>query len=633
MNHGRSIALSCLAAALLAARAKADLPAATAPSPFRITCGLPDHPSGLYYVKGEAKVALTVDNTSGQAQEFSGEIAFGPAASGGDVNPLSVTPVETVTVAAGQRVKIPLSLTFGAAGDYQLNWHRGNAQTPIEFAPENTGVGLRCIFAPRAAKAEESPWLAVLPPAAVRVPGLLTDYSQQTTVWRFLIDERFAYDAKTNVGLGFGASTGAGAAAIDNLLAEAARAKVQLYVRVSVPLAQADDPKVIDAFRTYLFDAIRRCHGTLAAIAITPEQPPQTAWTDIDQAAFRTFYLAGYEAAKHADKNVQLLGAGSAQATADLLLQKDPRLIAFVDALALSDAAGEPARAAPLLAAQKLPLVVLPPRSGKAAPPAAALAQHATIVPIPEPETDNGVTAHLLNGTVFYKRLSISIPTADPTVAGTSNIPFIALFQGDGYTVAAIAGFSAGTDLDGQYPALAGAPTHVEPLKPDDKPYPNLEVGDDTHSMRVVDAAGAPVDCRIGDSVFVPAADAMVYLLQGGSAEDLAGTLLPATAHRLPLLEITATQAADGKVKLRLHNISVREQSGTLRLIRPPTAGDQAAAELAAKDFSPIEPGKQTDVSLDVAAQPGGTLVAEITTTGPSAAVQRTAVTLQRAEH
>jgi hypothetical protein len=246
------------------------------------------------------------------------------------------------------------------------------------------------------------------------------------------------------------------------------------------------------------------------------------------------------------------------------------------------------------------------------------------VVPVPPPSVDNGVTAHLLNGTVFFQRLSIAVPTADPTAPDTSNIPYIALFQGDGYCVAGIAGFAAGTDLDAQFAALAHTPTQVEPQKPDEKPYPNLEVGDDTHSMRVVDAAGAPVDCRGGDQLYVPAEDAVVYLLQAGTAQDLGGTLMAAVPNRLPLLSIQPVQKPDA-LYLQIQNISARTQSGTFRLLRPPTGG-QPGVTLAERDMPELAPNKET--SLPIVGAISGTLVVEITTTGARPVVQRTAITL-----
>ena len=78
-------------------------------------------------------------------------------------------------------------------------------------------------------------------------------------------------------------------------------------------------------------------------------------------------------------------------------------------------------------------------------------------------------------------------------------------------------------------------------MTPDEKPSnPNLEVSDDTHAMRVVDSGGAAVDCRVGDILYVPVGDRMVYLLEAGRADDLAGSLRPATPHRLPFLDVSA---------------------------------------------------------------------------------------------
>ena len=81
-------------------------------------------------------------------------------------------------------------------------------------------------------------------------------------------------------------------------------------------------------------------------------------------------------------------------------------------------------------------------------------------------------------------------------------MPYIATFQGDGYAVAAVAGLSANTPIDHEFPGLARTRSTVTPAAittPDDKPpYPSVEVPDDTRSMRVVDSAGAGLDGRGG---------------------------------------------------------------------------------------------------------------------------------------
>ena len=607
--------------------------AADTPQGLKLTWAEPDHPSGIYYVKEEGTLTVAVDNASAAAAELAGEILFG-SRTADEFKILTVTPITTATVGAGQRAKIPLKLAFGAAGSYELRWKHGEETLPIA-----ADMTLECIFAPRTAKApgaaaaEEAPWVTALPRAAVRHPGYLTDYVQRTTVRRFIIDERFSFDPVKNVGLGFGAATGAGVKEIDALLAEAAKIKAGLILRVTVPVAGAD-AKSLAAFRAYVTDAIRRAKGALAALAIVPG-PEAGAGTDAQRRNFTAYYLAGYEAAKRADKNVALLGAGSAAATMQWLLTADPKLAAYVDAAAIGDASGEPALARRFLGpgGAKKALYLLPPMAGGTwAPSAAGLAAGATLVPAPSPDVDHGVTAHLLGGTVLLQRLQVTVPTANPTAPESTKIPFVAVFQGDGYAVAAVAGFSAGTDLDAEFPGLAHARTQVEPMKADDLPaYPNLQVGDDTHTMRVVDAAGAPVECRVGDNLFVPAAENVVYLLQGGTAVELAGSLRVATGNRLPLFEVGVTAGAEG-LTIRLHNIATRELGGTVRLSRPPASAGQATEVVAEKDFAGLGPDKSLELPVTVPEETRGRwtgpVVVEVTTAGGKAVVQRTAVSI-----
>jgi len=259
---------------------------------------------------------------------------------------------------------------------------------------------------------------------------------------------------------------------------------------------------------------------------------------------------------------------------------------------------------------------------GAAAPAAVALGEGAAIAAVPPPGIDHGATEHLLGGAVMFQKLQSG--------AGWT-LPYVTAFQGDGYSIAAVAWLSAGTPLDAMYPGLARTRTVVAPAADDDKPpYPNLEVEDEPGSMRVVDAAGAPVDCRNGDTLYVPAADRVVYVLAGGSAEDLMSLLRVATPNRLPVMEVSATAASGGVVTVRLTNIGTDEVGGTVRLLAPASAGKERAI-LAEKEFVPLSPGKVLELPMELSAElpKEGLLVAEIVTAGRSGGVvQRTAVAI-----
>ncbi len=354
----------------------------------------------------------------------------------------------------------------------------------------------------------------------------------QTSVRRFLIDERFAFDEKANLGLSFGASFDAPADEVNGVLAEAARAKAELVLRITAP-AKAD-ARTLAAFKQYLTDAVQRGRGSVRAVVIAPDAKS-------DPAAFRTIYLSAYESIKRSDKTILMLGAGTAQATQEFLLAE--HLEAYLDAIAVTDAAGQPAL---LPDAPRRPLWILPPAIADpwtGLPPAAALAQNAAVIAVPPPHVDCGVMAHLFSGAVFLQRIYLPTPTGEGTIDPfVYELPYIAVFQGDGYAVAAVAGFSAGTPLDARYPDLARTRTVVDLAAPNDEPPgPNLEVGDDTHTMRVVDDQGSALDCRVGDHLYVPAGDRMSYVLQAGTADDLAGSLRPANTNHLPLFAVKCT--------------------------------------------------------------------------------------------
>jgi hypothetical protein len=144
--------------------------------------------------------------------------------------------------------------------------------------------------------------------------------------------------------------------------------------------------------------------------------------------------------------------------------------------------------------------------------------------------------------------------------------------------------------------------------------------------MRVVDAAGAPVDCRNGDTLFVPAADRPVYILAGGSAEDLLSLLRVATPNHLPAMEISAA-LTNNIVTVHLKNITAEELGGVIKLILPNPDGKPPTL-LAEKTFVPISPDKSLDVPLELSADlpKEHMLIAEITTAGTHPLIQRTAL-------
>ncbi len=267
-----------------------------------------DHPCGIYHAKDSAHLSVRVDNPSTAAFTIHGFIAFGILVTTDEFKVISVTPVNTTEIAAGQSASIPLTVNFAGAGTYELRWMGTTPTTkgtPIDNAD---GVLLNCIFAPRPAAqaARDGRWLATLPRQAANVPGYLPDLIKQTGVSKYLLDERFAFDSATGIALGVGESLHVSSEQVDRLFTETAGAHAELVLRLTVPMAAAPDDRTLEAFRQYIVDGIRRSHGSLAAIIIAPENG-QT-----DRAAFRAVYLAGYAAAKSADKKILMLGAGSA---------------------------------------------------------------------------------------------------------------------------------------------------------------------------------------------------------------------------------------------------------------------------------------------------------------------------------
>jgi hypothetical protein len=596
-----------------AAAAHAQEAAAT----LRMSWGEANHPSGIYHAAEAGTVAVVVENGTGEPAALKGAVAFGMREGAEGFKTISVTPVKETTIGAGERVKIPLGVTFAGTGTYALRWMaEGAAGKTIEHAD---GVTLECIFAPRGAGGTNDPrWLGVLPREAAVVPGYLTDLAVQTGVRRYLLEERFAFDAATGVSLGVGASLGVSAEQVDALFAEAAQAKVGMVLRVSVPPRLG--ARGVEAFHQYVADAVRRSKGTMEALAITSD--------GADAVELRAAYVAGYAAAKEGagERKVIMLGAGDAKETRDVLLAREAGLGAYVDAVAVTDVSADMAVGAGL---GKRAVWVLPPLGmvrgqvawWQAVPAAAGLAEGAAVVAVPPARVDRGVVEHLLGGAVFYQKLH-----------GAAEAPYVAVFQGDGYAVAAVAGFGANTPLDEAWPELARRTTVVLPAVEDHKPaYPNLEVGDDSGSMRVVDWMGASVECRDWDTLYVPAEERVVYVLEGGKAEDLMASLRSGRPNRFPVMEVTAyPEAAGAGVVVKLTNVGVTETGGMLRVVAPNKNGIGGIV-LGEKKFVPVSSGKTLETMVGITGDlPADKIViVELVTDGEKGVIQRTAVPMR----
>ena len=521
---------------------------ALADSPLRVTLLAADHPSGIYLAKEAATFSLLFENLADRDMPLAGHIAFGPVPAGKKPFKSQVTvPIAATAVGAGKSVKLEVPVTFSAAGAYELHFQPDATSDILVVHP--SGLQLLAIFTPRGAGAESgkvpvNPWIMPLPRCAAAIADFLPDFAARTSIHRFLLDEAFLFDPEARRVPVVGASLEASGDQLAVLFADFAKAKSALILRVSVPVLDTPDPKSVAAFNQYIADAMVRSHHMLTAIAVAPDLPATVELTDDQILAYRAYYLAAYAAAKKpgaGEKPILLLGSGDALLTHKLLFTRTAKttdLHAYIDALAITDLSLQLPLARKLLEDTKTPIWLLPPAGKQNAEvrmqgiepsvPSLALAESLAIIPVPPPAEDRGVTAHLFGGAVIFQRLH---PEA---------LPYIAIFQGEDYAVAAVGGFQGNVPVLGS--AAAGAETRpsvadarssaTAPSEP--QSLANLEVGDDTQSLRVVDTAGNTVDCRIGDTLYVPVQERMVYVLQTGSAEDLAALLRTATAHNMP---------------------------------------------------------------------------------------------------
>ena len=404
-----------------------------------------DHPSGLYYTKEQAAIDVIAELPRGVkgevGSELAGMISFGqmvPGPDGTTFKVLSITPIADATVKPGQRVKMSVKVAFPAPGEYVL---RLNAD-PI---PGAGGTELRCIFAPRGTepKASETSWITLLPPAATEVPGYLADYVKRTGIRRFVLDETWGPELTRDVKVLTRSQR-------ETLLANVAEAKAALVWRLSLTAEARADGRHVTAMNHFVTAFAGQAKESLAAVCLDSGQAAPTA-EELER--FRAFYLSAYDAAKKQNKGVLMLGVGSVVNT-DLFLVTPARgenLRRYVDVLAAEERPVDVRRALDHQALKTwtgVPVWVLPEPTAQV--PAAAL-KAAGVAVVPVNLAERNVPAHLLGGAVLTDRLHQEF------------VPHIAVFQGDGYAVAAIAGVGAGTLLDVTAGGNAGGGQAGEP--------------------------------------------------------------------------------------------------------------------------------------------------------------------------
>ena len=487
------------------------------------------------------------------------------------------------------------------------------------------GLEVRCIFPPRdlaptpetrpvtgeelpadggagKVKVNKSPglWVMRLPRAAMLVPGYLADFSARTGISRFVLEDRWPVaftDAEGNSVPGWPVDWSD--TELETLLAQVRAAKVRLIIRVAIPPSVVANPARLTALHAHIAALLRAAGQQVEGIVVTmpgiplPPGPGELA----PRVSAVSFYLAIYDAAKKQDRNIVMLGLGSVTQTGEILYRHEagqPDLTPYVDALAITQGFGELWQLNQAIAPAdgtksrtgswpQKPILILPhpphefgtgagPAREVFESPALALAQGSVaglvggLKAVPVPDFDRGVTVHLFGQSVFYQRLRPDLP------------PFLAVFQGNGYAVAAIAGLGAGTPNDMEWPWL------------ETQSRGDLEVPDDSDELRVVDEVGNPVDCRRGDLLRIPLDHRVRYLLQPtGSAEDLLATLRSSEVRGLTALEVRfvdlrpadAATGTSAQLKLQLRNATSASFLGDLRvyLPRPPTATEAAEAK------------------------------------------------------
>jgi len=489
---------------MAAAAAWAQAPAP--PKELAVRWAHADRVSGVYYANEKATIGVIIDNAGEFPLKLDGTIDFGPRVDKGPFKPTASLAITASELAPGKRARLDVPVVFGEPGPYEL---RING-TVIESA---AGVELKCIYAPRGtADGKPLPFVTTLPPAAGRVDGFLADYALRTGITIFAFDEQFELDASGRSVRAIGTATGLSAEKLDTLIAEMKKARLGAIVRLKLPAMAKMDAAHAAGIATTIENAATRWGDVLRGIVLEATEKSDALLPEMI-IQYRGAYASAGVALKKQNAKTVLLGAGSAEKT--LLLLGDS-IKAQPDAVVIAPALDD------LLVARswKKPLYVLPSDDKQQLNPAVLLGAEARLVPV-DVITDCGATAHLFGGSVFADQLNRDRP------------PYIAVFQNDGFTVAAIAGLGAGTPFDAAYTQDEDKPAARDPRPGHLRDVAALEVADDNRIMRVVDSAGREVNARVGDILYVPLGNRIVYLLMTGTADELTALLRTAKIHGL----------------------------------------------------------------------------------------------------
>ncbi len=508
-----------------------------------------DHPSCIYYPRDEAKFEILAQNVTDSPQTLAGKIELVALTPDADkpYEVLSTTPIVETTLPARQAVKMSIPGVFGKPGRHELRWSGKKIDLPA-------GLELESIFPPR--KSEVTRWVSHLPDAVAIVPGFLADYVAQTGVNPFVYDLEFPGNARAQE------------QEFSNIIKQVSAAKAQVILNLRIK----DGVSVQQAVSLHNLLVMLLNHADVAALRGAVLNPSKHATQNAEY--YRAFYLAVYDTLKRKDKGILMMGAGSAQATAALLLKnndKDTDLRPYIDAVISSGAPADVALARQIVGPEGS-VAVLPDAEARM-PSAILLGQGVNIVPVVE--HDKGVIEQLLGGAALFERMHPGYH------------PYVGVFQGDGYSVAAIAGPGAGTPEDLEWANLPSVPGAV------------MEVADENFEMRLVDEAGQPVNARIGDVWKIPLDGKIRYLLQGGSSEEQAALLRTAATDKLPIvdvqvLELIAPQDDKrfGALRIKISNARPYEVSGTLKIY------DAKNTLLATRSFIPISAGKWVESQI-----------------------------------
>ncbi len=534
------------------------------------------HPAGIYHVGQTGVVNLLIVNKGPVQATLGGRLQWKKIARRNmAIHAVSTRPrnsglpvghggiasvkIKPTPVAAGRELKIALPVNFRHSGRYELQWQFRHAIRPI-FGP------VLAIHPPHGAALPEidSQWIANVPAAFFQPKSAdcIQDYIRQTGIRRFLLNIDFGKKPSADTDRRPREIPG-----LIRLMQTIRRQGGYTIIRLNIIAGAAGgDFPAKPALKRWLMGNILPATGAVQAVVVNPvgfsvrsrhELAGRAVPLAAEQLLFRriTEILHSYAPNVQVVPELKKLG-GDAYCPLSPHIFNSAASRGSGPTVAITDA---PGWLAFMYFSARFPspptLWVLPQlhynstavihlhrgrvRPGNRLSPLMALVAGATVVPV-HAGLRFGAMADLLGGAVAFATVHSRLP------------PEIAVFQGNGRSVAIVAGLGAGSLHDALWRywtkerikwrrrgQLAGNKWHI--LRPGRFPAGEMTVYDPEDVMQSFDASGRRRPTPFPGEQHIPLDSHFYFLTATASARNLVASLRTAEIHGYPLAFVAAT--------------------------------------------------------------------------------------------